>query len=445
MIPNIPRLYTALAEWGACILFIYRYPKRSSGVRLWGIELASLLTLSFFLVLTGSLPVGWWMPCMTAAVGLMFGTITLCSDISLAAAAYCTIRAFLLAEFTASLEWQIYVLAAYRFHWNWRPLSAVVLVVIYLGVYWLVYRMETNRGGDNGTLTVTARELWPTFLIGLTAFFASNLGFVSSAEPLKGSVLYQIYNTRTMVDLAGVVMLYAYHTQRNELRMKRELDSIQTILQSQYVQYRQSRESIDLINRKYHDLKHQITVLREESDPGKRKAYLDEMASEIQNYEAQNKTGNSVLDTVLTGKSLYCAKHSIQLTTVADGTLLNFMDVMDICTIFGNALDNAIECELQLKNKEKRLIHVAVFSRKDFLVLRFENYFEGNLQLKDGLPVTTKENADYHGYGIKSIRYTAEKYGGNMSIRTKDQWFEMDILIPIGPGTVVENTQKEKK
>ena len=112
---------------------------------------------------------------------------------------------------------------------------------------------------------------------------------------------------------------------------------MQNVLQNQYVQYKQSRESIDLINYKYHDLKHQIAVLRSETDPEKRNEFLNHMEDEIRQYEAQNKTGNKVLDTVLTSKSLYCAKHGITFTCVADGTLLDFMDIMDICSIFGSA------------------------------------------------------------------------------------------------------------
>ena len=56
--------------------------------------------------------------------------------------------------------------------------------------------------------------------------------------------------------------------------------------------------------------------------------------------------------------------------------MLDFMDVMDICSIFGNALDNAIECEMKIPEKEKRLIHVTVSRQKAFLSLRFENYCE---------------------------------------------------------------------
>ena len=115
---------------------------------------------------------------------------------------------------------------------------------------------------------------------------------------------------------------------------------------------------------------------------------------------------------------------------MADGKLLADMDAMDICTIFGNVLDNAIECETDIAEKEKRLIHLALFSKKEFLVIRVENYFEGKLDFKEGVPVTTKKDADHHGYGIKSVRYTAEKYGGSVSIRTHENWFEIDILIP---------------
>ena len=155
------------------------------------------------------------------------------------------------------------------------------------------------------------------------------------------------------------------------------------------------------------------------------------MEDEIKQYEAQNKTGNKVLDTVLTTKSLYCAKHDITFTCVADGTLLSFMDVMDICSIFGNALDNAIECEMKIADKEKRLIHVTVTKQKNFLLLRFENYCEEKLQYKEGKLITTKKEKEFHGYGIKSIRYTVDKYDGAVSIDTDNNWFDMKILIPV--------------
>jgi len=433
---DIPRLFTAVAEWSACLIFICKRPLRFTGFRLWGALGLGLLVQSLFLCLTDGLRIVLWFPCMLGAVGLMFVLIAACCDIPLLSAGYFTACAFLTAEFAASLEWQLYSYTrrALDLPQNSRHTTLIALLflaAVYWAVFYLLFRLAGSKEDPPAAYIFRPRELWPPAVISVTCFLMSNLSFVYSDTPFSSSAIEGIYNIRTLMDLAGVAMLYAYHVQRRELYAQRELDAIQSILQNQYIQYKQSRESIDVVNRKYHDLKHQIAVLRAEQDPQRRMDFLDGMEEEIRAYEAQNKTGNSVLDTVLTGKSLYCARHGVELTCVADGAQLDFMDVMDICSIFGNMLDNAIEYELTIPDKKKRLIHLAVYTKKNFLVIRCENYCEDRLELRDGIPVSTKGDGAYHGYGIKSIRYAAEKYGGAMTIHNRDSWFEMNLVIPI--------------
>lgn len=420
ILPNIPRIYTALAEWSACMFYILLYRRRLHGIKFGLTAGGALCLLTVFLTLTGSVPVNFWLLCMAFAVGFMYLLFLLCSEMSVIASGYCTVRAFILAELAASLEWQIYLAVFYKhgFEENW--ISVVCLCVVYIVFFIIMYRIENGQQNRRDNLPVDMKELFPTIFIGIAVFFASNMGFITFHAKLDNDAWYQIYKTRTLVDLAGTILMYAHHMQRSILHMRREYDAIQNVLQNQYIQYQRSKESIDLINRKYHDLKHQIAVLRAETDSSRREAYLDKMENEIRDYEAQNKTGNSVLDTVLTSKSLYCTENQIQFTCIADGKLLSGMDAMDICTIFGNALDNAIECELCIPDEEKRMIQMSLVSKKKFVVIRVENYFEGELLFEEGLPVTTKENTDYHGYGIKSIRYTVEKYGGNVSVNTHD-------------------------
>ena len=433
---DIPRLFTALAEWCACLVFIRRRPLRVTGPRLWAMLGLGLAVQCLFLCLTDGLPIPLWLPCMMAAVGLMFFLIAACCNIPLTSAGYFTACACLTAEFAASLEWQLYSYTRHRLDiqegtWSAILLSLAFLAAVYLGVFQIIRRLTGLREDPPSALVFRAGELCPPVVISAACFLMSNLSFVYSNTPFSSSAIESIYNIRTLMDLAGVAMLYAYHVQRCELYMHRELDAIQNILQSQYAQYRQSRDSIEAINHKYHDLKHQIAVLRAEPDAAKRSAYLDGMEEEIRDYEAQNKTGNSVLDTVLTGKSLYCARHGIELTCVADGGKLDFLDVMDICTIFGNILDNAIECELGIADKSRRLIHLTVYGKRGFLVIRCGNYCPQPPTFRDGLPVTTKGDAAYHGYGIKSVRHAAEKYGGAMTIRDQEQWFEIRLVIPL--------------
>ena len=73
VVPSIPRVLTALAEWGACLVYIQKYEKRLKGWRLWSVLGLFLVVQSLFLYVTGSWPVALWIPCMAVAVGMMCG------------------------------------------------------------------------------------------------------------------------------------------------------------------------------------------------------------------------------------------------------------------------------------------------------------------------------------------------------------------------------------
>lgn len=430
IMPDIPRIYTAIAEWMACMLFILPVKKRFDNAKTGALMAVFLIVQSVFLMITGSVKIYFWIPCMIIAVLLMIGFIYGCCEISLRDAGYFGMIAFVAAEFMASIEWQVVC-----FFWDGTvpavAIQGVVLVAIYGCVAVILYKMLHMHLPKDGKMGISIKEYISGLVIAIAVFAVSNISFLTENTPFSGRYSFEIGNIRTLVDLGGIAILYAHLIQCCELRVRKELEAVQNVLQNQYVQYKQSRESIELINYKYHDLKHQIAVLRSEEDPKKREEFLNRMEEEIRQYEAQNKTGNKVLDTVLTTKSLYCAKHGITFTCVADGTLLDFMDVMDICSIFGNALDNAIECEVKIPEKEKRLIHVTVSKQKQFLILRFENYCEETLQYQEGTPVTTKKEKEFHGYGLKSIQYTVNKYEGAVSVNLEDNWFELKVLIPI--------------
>ena len=84
-----------------------------------------------------------------------------------------------------------------------------------------------------------------------------------------------------------------------------------------------------------------------------------------------------------------------------------------------------------MKDPEKRIIRAAVYAQNQFVIIRFENYFEGSLKIEeqDGirLPLTTKREKEYHGFEIRSIRAAAEKYGGTMTVGTELVLFAGDV------------------
>ena len=148
------------------------------------------------------------------------------------------------------------------------------------------------------------------------------------------------------------------------------------------------------------------------------------MEQNIRQYEAENKTGNPVLDTLLTAKTMECQQENITITSVADGRMLGFLTIRELCTIVGVALDNAIAAVRAEPDPEKRLIKVAVYSQGGFAMLRFEHYTETVPALDaDGLP---KQGSD-----LKSVRTTVGQHGGSMTLHWENNWCTLRILFPL--------------
>ena len=207
-----------------------------------------------------------------------------------------------------------------------------------------------------------------------------------------------------------------------------EFHTLQKMWLEEKKQYQLIKENIDALNIKCHDLKHQIRHLRETEKVSPE--YLDELEQSISIYNSAVHSGNETLDMLLTDKRLHCATHGIQFTCITEGEKMAFMEVMDIFSLFGNILDNAIEHQSTLE-PEKRFIHLIVRSTNQFLLIHVENHLEGELVIRNGIPVTTKEDKRYHGYGMLSIRRIVDKYSGSFSISTEDQLFQIDIILPI--------------
>ena len=120
------------------------------------------------------------------------------------------------------------------------------------------------------------------------------------------------------------------------------------------------------------------------------------------------------------------------MMVTADMRRLDFIDDMDICIIFGNALDNAIEACKKIENKSERYIHIKNVVLPEYMLLNISNSFSGEFKTENALFVTTKKDSENHGFGLKNIRSSVEKYGGTMTAKAdpEKQVFHLSLLIP---------------
>ncbi len=221
-----------------------------------------------------------------------------------------------------------------------------------------------------------------------------------------------------------------------ELVVVRQLSSekaaAERLLAEQERQYQLSRENIEAINIKCHDLRHQIRSLAT-GDGTVDKDVLESVAREVNVYDSKVRTGNDALDTILTEKSLLCEGRGITLTCVADGESLGFMAPADLYALFGNALDNAIEAVEHLDDAARRSISLIVRRRAGTVTIHVENYYDPTASAKSfkgDVPASTKGNPLNHGFGTRSMKAIVERYGGTLAFSANGTTFCVDAVIP---------------
>ncbi len=213
---------------------------------------------------------------------------------------------------------------------------------------------------------------------------------------------------------------------------KAERDQVimQRLLHQEQDQHMVSRATADVINRKCHDLRHQIAALRHMDDTEKEKS-IRELERAVMIYDCFPKTGNADLDVILAEKCLFAEKQRVSVHCIADGAKLSRMALEDMYCLIGNALDNAIEATANEKNESRRIVSIYAAAKDKLYTIHIENPCQKQPMFMDGMPMTSKPDTDYHGYGMRSMRYLCEKYGGALSTGWEDGIFSLDIIFPL--------------
>lgn len=255
-------------------------------------------------------------------------------------------------------------------------------------------------------------------------------------EKFEYWVLRQTSNAFSIVCCCLILLLISRTIEGSDLQI--EVGYLQHAISQSEQQYKISKETIDMINVKCHDIKYKINALL--AGEGKvSDEILNDLQDSISIYDANADTGNKLLNVLVTEKYLYCEQHGITFSCMADGERLSFMADGDLYCLFGNIIDNAFEAVNAITEKEKRIINLVIKAKNDMLIVQEENFFDGNLKFEDGLPVTTKQDKTYHGFGMRSIRMIVHKYEGELTTYVKGDIFHLNIIFSLNNGNRQQN------
>ena len=224
------------------------------------------------------------------------------------------------------------------------------------------------------------------------------------------------------------VILLVYIKNYLYLREQEQRDKIQIAqLQQQYAYYQDKSKDEERIRSIYHDMKNHLLVLEGTHGTEATRQMAQELRSQIADYENYIHTGNDFLDIIIRDKAEKAREKKIDFSAFIDFRDVDFIDPLDISTLFGNGIDNAIEASEKLP-EEQRVILVKAGKIQDFVSILIENncsdtvYPEGH---------TTKADKFLHGFGISNMKKSAEKYGGTCTTTQADGKFTLKILLPV--------------
>ena len=263
--------------------------------------------------------------------------------------------------------------------------------------------------------------------ITLSAFMGCQivLEFCGRVFTADNSALFLYYLCALLYTLITYVVILAI-SQLTYYR--RSSEDMQNFIRNKMQYYQMSRDGITSLQIKCHDLKHQIAAIRTKAEKENFDKYLDRLEDSIIEYGTVVDCGHETINVVMTEKNILCTTSGVKFSYILDGTLFDFMTEMEIYSLFGNALDNALESCSKVTDPEKRVISLKAAARGDMVVLHVENSFEQLLNMVDGMPQTTKQGSG-HGFGLRSIQNIAEKYGGVATVNAENGLFKLTVLM----------------
>lgn len=283
---------------------------------------------------------------------------------------------------------------------------------------------KTTKEYDICNLNSVAMIVMALVIVLIDVVFSSIVTYSIPEEAGQTAILLlHVYNVACCV----LVMILLFELPKRK-QAEMELVVNKRLQEKERAQYILSKENIELLNMRCHDLKHQIRQMGSQEKVNL--DFLKEIEKSVEDFDSFYKTDNDALNVILNEKNNLCRSKSIELSCILDGGSLDFIKENHVYSLFGNLLDNAIEAVSALET-DRRAIGLMIKRANGLLIINIYNNYEGVIDFQNGLPKTKKLEGTLHGYGLKSVSNIVAIYGGQLVISVEDGVFDISIAVPL--------------
>jgi two-component sensor histidine kinase len=235
-----------------------------------------------------------------------------------------------------------------------------------------------------------------------------------------------------LVFSAYIIFYQIFENYIKKKNIEREALKIQFYNKGQFEYFSALEEENINVRKMHHDIKNHLLAIKglNNENPELAQAYIQECLEAVEGFSQFYDTGSSLADIILYEKCKTARMSHINTKVMIQKDSLNHIEMLDLCTILTNGIDNAIEaCKLY---EGDRLIQVKSVKNEASLILTIKNNYDVEpIENEKGGFITRKKSKGEHGVGMQSIKMAAQKYNGNVKIDIDQNSKEFLLIIMI--------------
>lgn len=307
-------------------------------------------------------------------------------------------------------------------------LNYAIIYILSVGFVFLLQKLAANKECE--PLSVWNMILLAGFVSVVAILIQSYFTLSEDIFDVNPNAIIPVFVTFLLVVVDVILSVRSsqarYYSRINRLN--------EEYMAAQAKHFEKVRESDTEMRRLRHDMKNHVLCMNELYRQEKHKElgeYLKQLSDTITDIQSAVRTGNEIIDAIINEKAEEAKTDKIRIQV--DGEFKGItIAAMDLCTIFSNLLDNAVEASKTVKEADREII-VSARKTGSFLFLTVENNTAYEVEISDRIK-TTKSNDKDHGFGIGNVDKAVQKYGGEFRLDCKKAMenyvFMAEVMLP---------------
>ena len=293
-------------------------------------------------------------------------------------------------------------------------------------LFWMaVYLLFKNRLANS--LNQLTSRMWLLMDIICTAAFFMTFLVVLKMETGEVAVIVLGACTTIITNIGVLVLIIAVIRslkEQSDLKQLQMQAAYYDILDQEHRNTRKIR----------HDMNNHMQVvdgLLKETQYEKAHAYIESVFTSLNRSVLKNYTPDPVINLVLNQKIKSMEENHISVDTKICLEKLECFQDMDLCCIFSNTLDNALEACGKIPDESKRRIEIKARIKNGYFSYSLTNTKANRPVIRNGKFITDKADKKRHGFGISNVKEIVAKYKGEIELNDMGDTFEVVMIIPV--------------